>query len=422
LRARTRRRKGTELEPLHAGLLGRGTRRGSTGVRGFAERLIPTAPDHTTDVKASAISKFTEKEGPHLSREPEVDRYDGSTGDPRPHRHPLRRRSATGFVAAALMLTAAGPLAAKASSAPVTLNIVGYSVVKDAFAKLTAAYQKTAAGKNVTFNVSFGPSGTEASDVIAGQPADIANLALEPDMAKLVAAGDVSPNWDKGIYGGMVTDSVVVFIVRKGNPEHIKTWADLVKPGVKVLTPNPFTSGGARWNILAAYGAQRELGESKAKAEAYLLKLFQHVPTQDASASAALADFLSGTGDVLLDYEDDAILAQKSGADISYVIPPQTILIQNPLAVSAKSANAAAAKAFASYLLSSVGQTIWAQEGFRPVDPKVAAKFHFPKPKKLFSISYLGGWTSVVKTFFDPTNGIVAKVEQAVGESTSSSG
>ena len=337
-------------------------------------------------------------------------------------RRRFRRHSAAGLVAAALLLAAGGPLAAEASTGPVTLNIVGYSVVKDAFTKLTAAYQKTTAGKNVTFNVSFGPSGTEASDVIAGQPADIANLALEPDMAKLVAAGDVSPNWDKGAYGGMVTDSVVVFIVRKGNPDHIRTWADLVKPGVKVLTPNPFTSGGARWNILAAYGAQRELGESKAKAQAYLLKLFQHVPTQDASASAALADFLGGTGDVLLDYEDDAILAEKSGADISYVIPPQTILIQNPLAVIQKSANPAAAKAFDSYLLSAAGQTIWAEEGFRPVDPKVAAKFHFPKPEQLFAISYLGGWTSVVKTFFDPTDGIVAKVEQAVGQSPSSSG
>jgi sulfate transport system substrate-binding protein len=236
----------------------------------------------------------------------QADRNDAAAGHQQQHRPRFRRRSGAGFVAAALLLAAAGPLAATAASAPATLNIVGYSVVKDAFAKLTSAYQKTAAGKNVTFNVSFGPSGTEASDVIAGQPADIANLALEPDMAKLVAAGDVSPNWDKGPYGGMVTDSVVVFIVRKGNPEHIKTWADLVKPGVKVLTPNPFTSGGARWDILAAYGAQRELGDSKTKAQAYLLKLFQHVPTQDASASAALADFLGGTGDVLLDYEDDA--------------------------------------------------------------------------------------------------------------------
>jgi sulfate/thiosulfate-binding protein len=355
-----------------------------------------------------------------LSQEPI--RNDAPTRHARSHRHHPRHLSAVGLVAAALLLAAVGPLAAAASSAPVTLNIVGYSVVKDAFAKLTTAYQKTVAGKNVTFNVAFGPSGTEASDVIAGQPADVANLALEPDMAKLVAAGDVSPSWDKGPYGGMVTDSVVVFIVRKGNPEHIKTWSDLVKPGVKVLTPNPFTSGGARWNILAAYGAQRELGDSKAQAQAYLLKLFQHVPTQDPSASAALADFLGGTGNVLLDYEDDAILAEKSGADISYVVPPQTILIQNPLAAIEKSANPAAAKAFDSYLLSAKGQTIWAQEGFRPVDPKVAAKFHFPNPQKLFSISYLGGWTSVVKSFFDPTNGIVAKVEQAVGQSTSSSG
>jgi sulfate transport system substrate-binding protein len=241
-------------------------------------------------------------------------------------------------------------------------------------------------------------------------------------MAKLVSAGDVASNWASGPYHGMVTDSVVVFIVRKGNPKHIKTWADLIKSAVSVLTPNPFTSGSARWNVMAAYGAELELGRSKSQAQAYLRKLFGHVVAQDASASDALADFTSGTGDVLLDYEDDAIQAEKAGADVSYVIPPQTILIQNPLAVVSKSAHPAAAKAFEKYLISAAGQTIWAKEGFRPVDPAVANKFHFPKPKKLFSISYLGGWTSVESKFFNPTSGIVAKIEQEVGESTSSSG
>lgn len=346
--------------------------------------------------------------GPESPPEPARQRF-GRTG----------RHAVLGALGAGLLLSVTAPLAS-AASAPVTLNIVGYSVVKDAFAALTAAYQKTAAGKNVTFTQSYGPSGTEASAVIAGQPADITNLALEPDMAKLVAAGDVTSKWDSGTYKGMVTDSTVVFIVRKGNPKHIKTWADLIKSGISVLTPNPFTSGGARWNVLAAYGAERELGASKTQAQAYLLKLFKHVPTQDASASAALADFLGGTGDVLLDYEDDAILAEKSGAAVSYVIPPQSILIQNPLAVVSKTTQPAAAKAFDNYLLSNPGQTIWAQQGFWPVDPTVAKKFHFAQPKKLFNIAYLGGWTSVVKTFFDPTTGIVAKVEQDVGQSTSS--
>ncbi|MGC2192595.1 MAG: sulfate ABC transporter substrate-binding protein [Candidatus Dormiibacterota bacterium] len=333
-----------------------------------------------------------------------------------------RRLAALGTLGAALLLAGTAPLAASAASSPVTLNIVGYSVVKNAFAALTTAYQKTAAGKNVTFTESYGPSGTEASDVIAGQPADIANLALEPDMAKLVAAKDVASNWASGADKGMVTDSTVVFIVRKGNPDHIKTWADLVKKGVSVLTPNPFTSGGARWNILAAYGAELELGESKAQAQAYLLDLFKHVPAQDSSASASLADFLSGTGDVLLDYEDDAIQAEKAGAAISYVIPPQSILIQNPLAVVSKTTQPAAAKAFESYLLSDAGQTIWAQQGFWPVDPKVAKKFHFAQPKTLFPIGYLGGWNSVVNKFFNLTNGIVTKVETEVGQSPSSSG
>ncbi|MGA7173231.1 MAG: sulfate ABC transporter substrate-binding protein [Candidatus Dormiibacterota bacterium] len=332
------------------------------------------------------------------------------------------RLAALGTLSAGLLLAGTAPLAASAASSPVTLNIVGYSVVKNAFAALTAAYQKTAAGKSVTFTQAYGPSGTEASAVIAGQPADLANLALEPDMAKLVAAGDVSKSWAAGTNKGMVTDSTVVFIVRKGNPDHIKSWADLVKKGISVLTPNPFTSGGARWNILAAYGAERELGESKAKAQAYLVDLFKHVPTQDSSASQALADFLSGTGDVLLDYEDDAIQAERAGAAITYVIPPQSILIQNPIAVVSKSKEPAAAKAFESFLLSTAGQSIWAKQGFWPVDPAVAKQFHFAQPKTLFPIGYLGGWNSVVNSFFNPTTGIVAKVEQEVGQSTSSNG
>jgi len=238
-------------------------------------------------------------------------------------------------------------------------------------------------------------------------------------MAKLVKAGLVSSSWDKTPTKGIVTNSIVSFVVRPGDPKHITTWADLVKSGVSVITPNVFSSGSAKWNIMAAYGAEIRQGKTPAQAQAYLSQLLHHAVAQPSSASAALQTFLSGQGDVLLDYEDDALYAKAKGEPVTIVTPPQTILIQNPIAVT-KNAGAGA-KAFESYLLSPAGQKVWGQQGYRPVLPKVAAQFHFPQPHVLFTIDQLGGWTSVNTTFFDPQTGIVAKVEQSLGVSTASS-
>jgi sulfate/thiosulfate-binding protein len=304
-----------------------------------------------------------------------------------------------------------------------TVNLVAYSTPKTAYAALIAAFQKTSAGKGVNFSESFGASGQQAKNVLAGQPADVVNFSLEPDMAKLVSGGLVSSSWDTvGPDHGNVTDSVVVFVVRKGNPKHITTWADLVKAGVKVVTPNPFSSGSARWNLMAAYGAQLKLGSSPASAEAYLKSLLKNTVSQPASASDALAEFNSGTGDVLLDYEDDAIAAVKKGDAVQYVIPAQTILIENPIAVLKSASDNTAAKAFVSFLLSAAGQKIWAEQGYRPViaSAVTAAGVTFPTPPQLFTIESLGGWTSVMNTFFDPTSGIVAKIETSLGVSTTS--
>ncbi len=315
--------------------------------------------------------------------------------------------------ASALALSA---LPAGAQSGSVSL--VAYSTPKPAYTVLATAFAKTKAGAGVTVSPSFGPSGTQATSVVDGLPADLVNFSLEPDMAKLVKAGLVSSSWDQGKTKGMVTDSIVSFVVRPGNPKHITTWADLVKSGVGVITPNVFSSGSAKWNIMAAYGAERALGETPAQAQQYLAKLLHNAVAQPSSASAALQTFLSGQGDVLLDYEDDALYAKTKGEPVDVVTPPQTILIQNPIAVT-KTAGPAA-KAFLAYLLSPAGQTVWGQQGYRPVLPSVAATFKFPQPKTLFTIDHLGGWTSVNKSFFDPQTGIVAKVEQSLGVSTAS--
>jgi sulfate transport system substrate-binding protein len=317
---------------------------------------------------------------------------------------------------AALALTAAPGLAGAQTGGSVSL--VAYSTPKPAYTVLSADFAKTAAGAGVTVTPSFGPSGTQATSVVDGLTADVVNFSLEPDMAKLVKAGLVSSAWDKTPTKGIVTDSVVSFVVRPSNPKHITSWADLVKPGVQVVTPNVFSSGSAKWNLLAAYGAEIEQGKSPVQAQAYLSQLLHNAVAQPSSASAALQTFLSGQGDVLLDYEDDALYAKGKGEPIAIVTPPQTILIENPIAVT-KTAGPAA-KAFLAYLLSPAGQAVWGQEGYRPVLPSVAAKFHFPKPKTLFSVQQLGGWTAVNAKFFDPQTGLVAKDEASLGVSTAS--
>jgi len=310
------------------------------------------------------------------------------------------------------------------SGGGVALNLVAYSTPKTAYDALTAAFAKTGPGKGVTFNESFAASGSQSRAVDTGQPADVVAFSTTPDMTRLVSDGIVSGSWDTNPEKGFSSDSLVVLVVRKGNPKGITGWDDLLKPGIKVITPNPSTSGSARWNIMAAYGAELKEGKSPAQALAYVKSLLSdHVPDQPSSASDALAAFVGGEGDVLLDYESDALAAEKAGDAVQIVYPKQTILIQTPIAVTAKSAHAAQAKAFLAYQWSAAGQTIWAQQGYRPVLASVAKQFagKFPTPPQLFTISFLGGWTSVDDKFFASSTGLVTKIEQAAGVPTASS-
>jgi sulfate transport system substrate-binding protein len=334
-----------------------------------------------------------------------------------PSRRALARGLGLASLAAAPLALLAVPTAAGAQSGG-SVSLVAYSTPKPAYTTLGADFAKTNSGAGVTVSGSFGPSGTQATSVVDGLPADVVNFSLEPDMAKLVKAGLVSSSWDKNATKGIVTDSIVSFIVRPGNPKHITSWADLVKPGVGVITPNVFSSGSAKWNIMAAYGAELALGKTSAQAQTYLSQLLHNAVAQPSSASAALQTFLSGQGDILLDYEDDALYAKSKGEALDIVTPPQTILIENPIAVT-KTASPPA-KAFVTYLLSPAGQKVWGQQGYRPVLPSVAKQFHFPQPKTLFTIDHLGGWTAVNTKFFDPQTGIVAHVEQSLGVSTAS--
>jgi sulfate/thiosulfate-binding protein len=318
---------------------------------------------------------------------------------------------------AALTAVAAGCGGSASGATSSKINLVAYSTPAEAYAQLIPAFQKTAAGSGVDFSQSYGPSGDQSRAVDAGQPADFVHFALQPDVQRLVDDGKVASNWDSGPTKGVLVDSVVAFVVRKGNPKHIHTWDDLLKPGVQVITPNPFTSGGARWNVMAAYGAQLKEGKTPAQAQQYLYDLFKHVPVQDGSARDALATFTGGKGDVLLSYENEALLAKSKGEDIDYLVPDQTILIQTVAAVT-KSAPPAARK-FLDYLYTPAAQKIFADNGYRPAVSGVTGKYTFPTPSQEFTIDDLGGWSTIKDSFFDPTSGIMAKVEQSIGVSTS---
>ncbi len=300
------------------------------------------------------------------------------------------------------------------------LTLVAYSTPEEAYKELIPAFNKTPEGEGVGFDQSYASSGEQSRAVEGGLPADVVEFSLEPDITRLVDAGLVDENWNQNEYKGMVTDSVVVFIVRKGNPKNIKTWDDLVTGEVEVLEPNPFTSGSAKWNIMAAYGAQLEQGKTPAQAQQYLADLFENVPVLDKSAREALQTFSSGKGDVLLGYENEAILAQQQGEEVDYVIPDETLLIENPIAVVNESENAELAQSFVDFLYTPEAQEIFVSKGYRPVVEGTAGADEFPTPAKLFEISKFGGWGKVNDEFFDPEKGIVAEIFQSQGKSTAS--
>jgi sulfate/thiosulfate-binding protein len=298
------------------------------------------------------------------------------------------------------------------------LTLVAYSTPKEAYEALIPAFQKTPEGGGVSFDQSYASSGEQSRAVEAGLPASVVAFSLEPDITRLVDAGLVADDWDSNEYKGMVTDSVVVFVVRNGNPKGIKTWDDLIKPDIEVITPNPFTSGGARWNLMAAYGAQIELGKTEDQALQYLHDLLRHTPVQDKRAREALQTFVGGKGDVMIAYENEAITAQQKGEDVEYVVPDQTILIENPIGVIKDAPPAA--QAFVDFLYSDDAQKLFADKGYRPVVGSVLAATTYLAPSSLFTIEKFGGWSEVKTKFFDPDEGLVTKIEQDLGVSTDS--
>jgi sulfate transport system substrate-binding protein len=344
----------------------------------------------------------------------------------------LRRRPAAAalpvaILAALALLFAAGcgggddsaTGASGGSSSGGKIDVVGYSTPESVYEEaLEPGFEATPAGNGASFSNSFGASGDQSRAVVAGQPASVVHFSQAGDMERLVEEGGiVAPDWSKQKYGGIAENSVVVIVTRKGNPEGIRSFDDLLAKDVEVITPNPFSSGSARWNIMAVYGSQIHAGKSPQEALDAVKALLEKTVVQPGSGRDALAAFTQGEGDVLLSYENEAIKAQEEGEDVDYTIPPSTIQIETPIAVTKDAPSAA--QAFLDYVWSDAGQKIWAEHGYRPVNPKLVDPKQFPTPKDLFTIDEFGGWSKVNDEFFDDESGSVAAIEKELGVSTS---
>lgn len=335
-------------------------------------------------------------------------------------RNRYRFATAVALVAGLVLTACAGGTAGEST----TLNIVGFAVPEAANKAIAAEWTKTEAGKGVTFKTSYGASGDQSRAVVAGLKADYVHFSVTSDVTRLVDAGLVDPGWDDGPNKGIVSSSVVVLAVRKGNPKNIQGWDDLIKPGIGIVTPNPASSGAARWNVLAAWGHIAANGGTDAQAEEFLTKLFANVVALPNSGRDATTAFLGGTGDVLLAYENETILARQNGEELDWVLPATTIRIENPGAVL-KDANPKA-KEWLDFVLGPQGQRQFALKGFRPiidgvdtsgVEGALDPNNPFPTPQKLLTVDRdFESWSALTKKFFDEENGIITKIIAASGK------
>ncbi|MGL4306899.1 MAG: sulfate ABC transporter substrate-binding protein [Mycobacteriaceae bacterium] len=296
------------------------------------------------------------------------------------------------------------------------LTLVAFAVPQPGFEKIIEAFSETKDGEGVNFSQSYGASGDQSRKVDSGADADIVSFSVEPDITRLVKSGKVDENWDKDAFGGVPFGSVVTLVVREGNPKNIKEWDDLLRSDVEVVSPNPLSSGSAKWNLLAPYAAKSFGGQNPQAGLDFVNKLItEHIRVRPSSGREATDLFLQGTGDVLVSYENEAINSERNGAAIEHIIPASTFKIENPLAILNGTVQIEKAIQFKNFLYSSEAQRIWAKNGFRPVDPSVAAEFigDFPTPSRLWTIKDLGGWSAVDSTLFAKDEGLITKIYSA---------
>src|ERR1700759_491700 len=309
------------------------------------------------------------------------------------------------------------------SSGGAKLSVVGYSTPESAYTETPQpAFEKTPQGEGVSFSNSFGASGDQSRAVAAGQPASVVHFSTGSDMERLGEEGELgSKDWDQNENKGIATTSVVVILVEKGNPLGIKSFKDLEEnEDAEVITPNPFSSGSARWNIMAVYGAAIEEGASEEEALEAVKTVLEKTTAQPGSGRDAFSAFSQGEGNGLLPYENEAIKAEAEGEEVEYVIPPYTIEIETPIAVT-KEAPEPQAEDFLKFLWSNEGQELWAENGYRPVVKKLVDPKEFPEPEKgLFQIAKFGGWSKVKEQFFDEEKGSVTGIYEELGYPTTS--
>lgn len=304
-----------------------------------------------------------------------------------------------------------------AASNSVTLVLAAYTAPREAYGKaIIPAFQqhwKTKTGQQVEFRESYQGSGAQARAVIGGFEADIVALSLSDDVEKIAKAGLITHPWTGKTHQGMVSTSIVVLAVRPGNPKSIRDWADLTRPGLSILTPDPRTSGGAMWNVSAMYGAALRgfAGVDKGKPEAagaFLKSVFKNVSIMDKGARESITNFEKGIGDVAITYENEVLVGRDAGQKYEYVIPHSTILIENPAAIVDKYVDEhgvrQVAEAFLEFLWSREAQDAYSRYGLRPVDPDIAKKVEgkYPRVQDLWRIDFLGGWPQVVKEIVGP--------------------
>jgi len=299
------------------------------------------------------------------------------------------------------------------SNAHTTITLVAYSVPEPGWSKLIPAFNASEEGKGIQVITSYGASGDQSRGVVDGKPADIVNFSVEPDITRLVKAGKVSKDWNADATRGIPFGSVVTLVVRKGNPKNIKDWDDLLRPGIEVITPSPLSSGSAKWNLLAPYAVKSSGGRDSQAGVDFINKLVrEHVKLRPGSGREATDVFVQGSGDVLISYENEAIAAERQGKPVEHINPAQTFRIDNPVAVVTTSPHLDAAIAFKNFLYTGEGQKLWAQAGFRAVDPAIANDFRdqYPVPPKLWTIADLGGWAVADPQLFDKSTGSITKI------------
>ncbi len=299
-----------------------------------------------------------------------------------------------------------------------TIHIVGFAVPEAANKAIADEFVETDEGDGVTFETSYGASGDQSRAVAAGLTADYVHFSVPTDVTRLVDEGLVEETWDDGENKGVVSTSIVVFGVRDGNPKDIRSWDDLIKPGVEIVTPNPASSGAARWNALAAYGQVISDGGTEEEATDYVGKFFENVVSLPSSGRDATTAFLGGTGDVLMAYENEAILAAQNGEGFEYIIPETTLKIENAGAILKDASEPS--QAWLDFVLSDEGQRQFALTGFRPlrddvdyggtVEGAADPSNPFPPVGTLLTVEGdFGPWSEVSTTFFDEEDGLVTQ-------------